>query len=371
MTHRERFESVMQHVPCQAVPNWELGVWGHTKERWIQEGLLEDEVIWDWFQGDPYWGMDLREFVPVRMGMEPAFEVEILEKTDRYETVRHGSGVVTKALIQGTVAGTRSSMDQYVRFPVETMRDFEALKKRYLPNPISRYPKDWESQVSAWNDRAHVLVLGVNCCIGFYGVARQWMGTENLSLAFYDQPRLCEAMFEFIADFFIELTGPILKKVHFDYFNFFEDLAYKTGPLIGPAHFQRFVYSHYQRAIEHLKSHGVSYISLDSDGNTETLLPLFLEMGMDTHWPFERAAGMDPVRIKRQYGKDLRIWGGVDKRALAKGNLEIEKALMELAPLMETGGFIPTVDHTVPPDVSLEHFRYYMKRKKALLTGRF
>ena len=38
--------------------------------------------------------------------------------------------------------------------------------------------------------------------------------------------------------------------------------------------------------------------------------------------------------------------------------------------MVEQGGFIPTVDHTVPPDVSLENFRYYMKRKAELLAGR-
>jgi len=370
MNHRERFLAVMDHRPPPAVPNWELGVWGQTRDRWLKEGLREEEVIWDWFRGDPYWGMDLREFVNVQMGMQPSFPTEVLESTDRYEIIRHANGVVTKALIQGMAGGTRASMDQYIRFPVHTLDDFESLKKRYVPDLSARYPQNWESRIQNWNKRDHVLILGVNCCIGFYGIARQWMGTEGLSLAFYDQPRLCHAIFEFIADFFIELTGPILRRVQFDYFNFFEDLAYKTAPLLSPDVFKRFIFPHYRRAIDHLRSHGVPHISLDSDGNTELLLPLFLEMGVDVHWPFERAAGMDPVRIKREYGSDLRIWGGVDKRDLAQGQGKIDEALRALSPLIEEGGYIPTVDHTVPPDVSLDHFRYYMERKALLLEGR-
>jgi glycosyltransferase involved in cell wall biosynthesis len=49
----------------------------------------------------------------------------------------------------------------------------------------------------------------------------------------------------------------------------------------------------------------------------------------------------------------------------------IDAHLATLAPLIEEGGFIPTVDHTVPPDVTLDNFYYYMKRKEDLLWGRF
>ena len=163
----------------------------------------------------------------------------------------------------------------------------------------------------------------------------------------------------------------ILKEVDFDYFNFFEDMAFKSAPLVSPACFRKFIYPHYRRAIDHLKKHGNRYVSLDSDGNTEPLLPLFLEMGMDAHWPFERAANMDPVRIKAQYGKQLRIWGAVDKREISKGPKHIDAVMRELAPLMETGGFIPTLDHTFPPDISWQNFCYYMEQKKRLLEGRF
>jgi hypothetical protein len=70
-------------------------------------------------------------------------------------------------------------------------------------------------------------------------------------------------------------------------------------------------------------------------------------------------------------GKSLRLYGGVDKRRIAKGRTEIDKHLSELLPLIEEGGFIPTIDHTVSPDISLEDFKYYMKRKSDMLSGRF
>lgn len=371
MTSRERFLAVMEHQPVDRVPNWELGVWPQTRERWTKEGMPAEKFKWDWFSGEDAIGLDWREFVPVNMDMIPHFEAKVLEETERYQIIQHANGRITRALKEGSIGWARTSMDQYLRSPVETIQDFRELKKRYDPSEPGRYPKDWRDKIQSWRQRDHVLILGLNCCIGFYGVARAWMGTEKLSLAFYDQPDLCQEMFEFIADFFIDLTTPILKEVDFDYFNFFEDLAFKSAPLVSPACFRRFIYPHYRRAIDHLKSHGVRYVSLDSDGNTEVLIPMFLEMGMDAHWPFERAADMDPIRIKKQYGKQLRIWGGVDKREIAKGPKYIDAVMQELAPLIEEGGFIPTLDHTFPPDISWQDFCYYMEQKGCLLEGRF
>ncbi|MBM3214687.1 hypothetical protein FJZ36_07210 [Candidatus Poribacteria bacterium] len=374
MTHRERFHAVMEYRPVDRVPNWELGIWPQTLQRWLREGMPDEKRLGDWFSGVDAGrantlGLDEREFVPVHMGMSPGFEAKVLERTERYEVIQHGNGVVTKALIEGTVGGGRTSMDQYLRFPVENVRDLRELKKRYVASDPARQPANWRGSVARCRDREHVLILGRNCCTGFYGVARAWMGTENLSLAWHDDPALCDEMFEFIADFVIEVTTPTLLAAEFDYFNFFEDLAFKSGPLVSPTSWRRHVFPHYRRAIDHLKKHGVRYVSLDSDGNTEPLIPQFMEMGVDIHWPVERAADMEPMRLRRQFGKDLRLWGAVDKREIAKGPAAIDAVMRELAPMIEDGGFIPTLDHTFPPDISWDNFAYYMEQKERLLTG--
>ncbi|MCX6376270.1 MAG: hypothetical protein NTU88_09620, partial [Armatimonadetes bacterium] len=104
-------------------------------------------------------------------------------------------------------------------------------------------------------------------------------------------------------------------------------------------------------------------------GYTEPLIPLMMDAGIDIHWPLERASDMDPIRLRKTYGKGLRLWGAIDKREIAKGPKAIDAHLRELLPLIEEGGFIPTLDHTVPPDISWDDFRYYMDAKKRLLEG--
>ncbi|MGB9619564.1 MAG: hypothetical protein ACPL7K_04040, partial [Armatimonadota bacterium] len=121
--------------------------------------------------------------------------------------------------------------------------------------------------------------------------------------------------------------------------------------------------------VEFFKNRGARYVALDSDGNPEALIPLLMDAGIDVIWPLERASGMDPVRLRKKFGKGLRLWGGVDKREIARGPEAIEAHLRELTPLIEEGGFIPTVDHTVPPDISWDNFRYYVDIKRKLLAG--
>jgi uroporphyrinogen-III decarboxylase len=124
-----------------------------------------------------------------------------------------------------------------------------------------------------------------------------------------------------------------------------------------------------KRVIEFCKSHGVRYVCIDTDGNPEVVIPMFLEVGVDAIWPMERTANQDPIRLRKKYGRTLRLWGGVDKRVLATTPAEIDAHLREFIPLIEEGGFIPTVDHTVPPDVSWANFQHYMQSKQKLLQG--
>ena len=371
MTDLERFLANMEYQPADRVPNHELGCWGQTRERWANEAAPVEKLTWDWFVGEDYFGMDRRGYVPVDYGMIPAFETKVLETGERWEIIQSGKGIISKALLEGRVGGTRMSMDQYLKWPVESIEDFRSLKKRYDPHDPARLPQGWLEQARQWQAEDRVLVCGRNCgpC-GFYWRGREWMGTENLSLAWYDDPKLCEEMMEFYGDFTIEATRPVVEQVQIDYFCLNEDCAMKGGPLLGPDTLSKFIEGPLRRLVEFLKSHRVRYVCLDSDGDPRKLIPLWMDCGIDCIWPLERASDMDPHELRKTFGKGLRLWGGVDKRELAKGPVAIKAHLESLAPLVEQGGFIPTVDHTVPPDVSWDNFRYYMDCKRDLLAGR-
>ncbi|MAG13827.1 MAG: hypothetical protein CMN78_04450 [Spirochaetales bacterium] len=373
MSNRDRFLAVMDYHPVDRVPNYEAGAWAQTRQRWSAEGLNPDTLHWDWFTGEEYFDMDAREYIPIHFDMVPAFEPEVIEETERHEVIRDSKGRIRKALKDGAIGNSRTSMDQYLRFAVESRADFRDLRKRFVADLGKRYPPQWrETMLPRWKNREHVLVLGRNCStLGFYWRAREWMGTEDLSYAWYDKPDLMHEMMEFIADFTIEVARPILDAVDVDYVFINEDMAMKQGPLLGPETYRTFVFPHMKRLVTYLKSNGAKYVIVDSDGNSEPLISLLMDAGVDGLWPLERAsADTDPHFLRKKYGRSLRLWGAVDKRELSKDKRAIDVHLVQFADLIEEGGFIPTVDHTVPPDISFDNFCYYMERKKQLLTGR-
>jgi len=384
----ERFESCMELRSCDRRPNHELGVWPQTRERWLREnaGAVKD-FTWDWFVDEPGLDLDRREYVPMNFGFMPGFEHQVIEETDEYVTAQNSIGVVTKALKEGSVGGGRMCMDQYLEFPVKRPEDFPDIKRRLIAAIPDRYAADLtvcqtatncDARIKRWEFRDFPLVLGHNCAAnGFYWRAREFMGTEALSTAFYEYPSLMHEMMEFYADFIIETSRPVLEKIQVDYFVLNEDFAMKSGPLIGPGIHREFIFPHLKRMVEFFRAHGTKYFAVDSDGDPTLLIPLMMDAGVDTVWPIERASNVSPQQWRKQFGKSLRLWGGVDKRVLidhgdfAQSKADIRNHLHEFIPLIEEGGFIPTIDHTVPPDVSWDNFRYYMDRKRLLLSGEF
>jgi uroporphyrinogen decarboxylase len=341
--------------------------------RWLQE---DPEAVkgfgWNWFVQEPGIGLDVREYVPVNFSFIPGYQYEVLEEDEQTIVARNGNGIVTRALKAGTVGGMRMCMDEYIGFPVKGPEDFPDVKRRLVAALPQRYPADLDGRIQAWKGRSSVLVLGHNCAAnGFYWRAREFMGTEGLSYAWYDYPDLMHEMMEFYADFIIETSRPVLERIAVDYFVLNEDMSMKSGPLLGPETYRTFIFPHLKRMVEFFRAHGTRYFAVDTDGDPTVLIPVLMDAGVDVIWPIERASNVSPQQWRRQFGRSLRLWGGVDKRVLARDRKAIREHLREFIPLIEEGGFIPTVDHTVPPDVSWDNFRYYVEMKQALLRGDF
>jgi uroporphyrinogen decarboxylase len=195
------------------------------------------------------------------------------------------------------------------------------------------------------------------------------MGMEQLSVMLYDAP---EAIKRFNAKYhavimrtmeraFRDLKGEIVCG------QAGEDFAYKTAPLLSPAMYREFIMPHQQEAVDYCKSRGVDLFWFDSDGNIRALLPDLLKAGINIFYPMECAAGMDPLAIRREFGRDVRMIGGIDKIELAKGKPAIlQEMRRKIPPLLKEGGYVPMIDHSVGSDISLENYSYYMETLKEM-----
>jgi uroporphyrinogen decarboxylase len=120
-----------------------------------------------------------------------------------------------------------------------------------------------------------------------------------------------------------------------------------------------------KRAADWAHAKGVK-VHLHSCGDVNPFLPEFVEIGIDSLNPLEVKAGMDPIAIKKQYGKDLVLHGGVNA-VLWDDVDEITAEMERVVPaLKEGGGYIFSSDHSVPSSVSLENFRHIVNTAKRL-----
>jgi uroporphyrinogen decarboxylase len=93
----------------------------------------------------------------------------------------------------------------------------------------------------------------------------------------------------------------------------------------------------------------------------------WLEEGVNIMFPLEVGAGADPRAWRKEFGKALRLRGGIAKEPLVRGKAAIDTELDRVRPLLEQGGYIPHLDHLVPPDIPYSNYCYYLERKRKLI----
>lgn len=384
LSSRERYLAIMNFEKPDRLMRWEFGYFSATLGRWYAEGLPKEYGIpsniqpgealagpagyWGW---GPIWtpqDYDVKKHfhfdhglvnIPVENWIFPKFEQEIIEDMGDSIISRDGNGITVQKMKDG-------STTTWLAWPVANREDWERLKsERFNVQSSGRMPENWNGLIVEYANRDYPLSIG-GAMVSYFGSLRDLMGITNHLIAYYDQPNLIHDILGFLTDFWIELYDPILEKVKPDCLEIWEDMAYKNGPLISPQMVREFMLPYYKKLIGFFQDHGVKNIVVDTDGDCIKLIPLFMEAGVTAMYPWEVQAGMDIVEIRKAY-PTLRMLGGLDKRALARGKNAIDKELEYKVPFMlEQGGYIPYADHLIPPDVSWKDFVYYREKLDTL-----
>ena len=378
MTDKERFHRIMRFQMPDRMLAWEQGFWGGAVERWYREGMSRRHGV----RGEPAFGDTVRGpatpvdaaskvcpdvaegagldqptlRVPVELLFCPGIPAEVLEEHGDRQVLRDEYGTVK------VVPRERDSIPHFLSWAVSTRADFERLAEERLdPTSTGRFPADWSEQVRRLNAYDGVVALGGYPC-GFFGTPRYLMGEVAFLIAWLDDPVLVQRMIDVLLRLWTALYDRVLQEVKVDCIHLWEDMSYKNGPLISPALFHRFQVPAYRALTEVARRHGVDVVLLDTDGDCTSLIPGFLEGGVTGLYPFEVQAGMDVREIRRRFPR-LQILGGVDKKEIAGGKARIDAELDRRLPgMVRAGGYIPMVDHQVPPEVSWSDYRYYRAR---------
>ncbi|MCR4437581.1 MAG: uroporphyrinogen decarboxylase family protein [bacterium] len=362
MTTRERFLAALEFTPADRLPNLEFGYWEATIRRWHDEGLPSH--LRTGTEVEAYFGLEGVEtfdYVPVINGLWPPFTRQVLAEQGGRRLVRDENGVLYEELTDG------ESIPRYVKFPIASPDDWEAFKRERL---------DWSredrvtSHIGDFVRMRHQQGRPVRFDAGsLYGWLRNWMGVENLSIALMTEPGWVAAMMDHLKELTIHLLRAyITPALAVDVAWWWEDMCYNHGPLISPRLFEQFMVPRYKESVEELRAHGITHSVVDCDGKIDLLVPGWLRAGIRVMFPVE-ALHTSPLRLREEHGDQVLMIGGVNKFALIAGPAAIDQELESLSPLVAAGGYIPSVDHRVPPDVSLENYRYYLAQKERLLSA--
>jgi len=347
----------MRFEPVDRMPLWETAPWPSTLRRWQRQRLGPGN------EPPPYAECENKRQCGVDLWMRPRCKPRVVSDDGVLLTRWTEFGVLERVL----KSPDAMSMPEHVEYPVKTRADWAALKPRFAPGDDGRFPADWVQQCARWREEGPVLVFQDRRAPSLFGFVRELMGPERTLYAFYDEPDLVHDIMETQTELVLSLLPRAIREAPLTALFFWEDMCYRSGPLISPAMFREFMLPRYRRITERARSLGVDIVFVDSDGDVSALIPLWLEAGINGVYPMEVAAGMDVAKLRAEYGRDLLMTGGIDKRALARDRRAIDAELEVKVPLAEKGGYIPHVDHDIPHDVPYENFLYYWNRKKELL----
>ena len=357
MNSRERFRATFDFKETDRPFYWETpGAWAATVERWKSEGFNKPTGI----RFPEFFGMDPIKWLPFTGGWTgnpycPMFDEVPLSDDGANVTLVDKYGITKKIKKKNP----ETSMPQFLEFPVKSKRDFQnKISPRMDWSSQGRFPDDWEALSEEYENRDYVLGMYV---IGPFGFLRNLMGDEHLMYALSDDPGFIHMMMGVWEDFYSGFIRKACRSVVPDFVMIWEDICYSSGPLVSPAQFNEFMAPCLKRVIDVIREYEVKGIIVDTDGDCSKMLPIYLDCGANGFYPFEVQAGMDIVSIRKQYGEAFVIIGGINKRVLAEDKEAIRSEVDHKVPYMlSTRGYIPMLDHTVPPDVPYVNFKYFI-----------
>lgn len=385
MNYRERILAVLNYQSYDHLPIVHFGFLEETLERWEAEGHLDRKALPRIGDGSPdeqkldkMLGFDCNYhnvFSP-SVRLEPPFEHKVLEELPGgYRKVLTGNGAII--LDSDDNSSIPGEIDHILKGRKEWDEIFLA-KLQYFPERVSRAYVNCNGVYKRFNEGGYDYLADPNRqthillhCGSLYGVLRDYVGMEHLAYLHADDDDLFQEMIEVNAELCYQCTAAALATgVKFDIGHFWEDICYKSGPLVNPKLFYDRIGPHYKRITDLLHQYGINIISLDCDGQIDRLIPTWLDNGINTMFPIEVGtwnASLKPWREK--YGKQILGVGGMAKRMFGFDYAAVDAEIERLKELVDMGGFLPCPDHRIAPDAKWENVQYYCERMRQTFGG--
>ena len=317
-------------------------IWSETVVRWRSEGLQEGQDIGELFGFDFYGlpGPDMSLRLPV----------EVYEDTDEYVFQKDANGVTRKDIKRES-----GHTPHWLGHTINNGRDWREYKSRLTPEDV-RVPANLKEAYE--NARKSGRFVHYTSCEA-YECAWPVFGQVNIFTLMMDEPETAADVFNTYTDLIVSMAGKYLDMgIDFDGAWFFGDMGYRNSTLFSPACYESLLWPAHKRMCEFFNSRGKPVI-LHSCGRIEALIPKIIEAGFAAIQPLEAKCGQDVRVLKERFGNRITFFGNIDVRKLSGTREDIEEEISSKLPIaMKGGGYIFHSDHSVPPTVSFDNYRY-------------
>ena len=356
MTAVERVHNAISCKPVDRLPATE-GFWGETSQRWIDEGYLQEgeDLI-------GHFDLDIRRAGGINGVADLDFEPVVLEETEETILRLDGNGAKLRR------HKLHSSTPEHVDFTVKERKGWEEhIKPRLLDLDQRRIPFEGyrSERCRAAAEERHFCWSGVAPFEQMHPVC----GHEYMLIGMAEDPEWVKDMVMTFAEFTIMHLEVLFSKEGLpDSIWFYEDMGFKGKPFMSPAMYAEIMQPGHQRLFDYAQSLGRKVI-VHSCGFVEPLVPGLIEAGMDCLQAMEVKAGMDMPTLFEQFGDRISFCGNIDVREITSNDKERIRAELDrkISPVLENGGgYLLHSDHSIPPTVDHDSYRFFLEYGKEL-----
>jgi hypothetical protein len=314
MTTRERFLTVMSLGKPDRIPYFEEGIRNDVLKAWRKQGLSSNTELSNMFI------------------------------TDHFEEI----------------APELDPIPDFKTWP-STVDGISALKNRLNPNDRRRFPKNWNKIFHLYKKNDQVVFYRVHRGLFLSLGVNKWNRFIDVISLLVEDPDFVQRVLTIQAEFTAEILNNTLKQIKIDAVIFGEPIGGNEGPLVSPAMYEEFVLKSFDPIFSVLNNNNIKNLILRTYANARILIPSFIKYGINCLWACEtNVEAMDYRELRREFGRDLRLIGGIDLDSLRQDKEAIRREIEgKVPPLIAEGGYIPLADGRIRRDVTFENYVYY------------
>jgi uroporphyrinogen decarboxylase len=259
----------------------------------------------------------------------------------------------------GIVWERQFSFNQIAHYPLQHTHRAALADYAFPYTQIPKFMAPMTALAARQSDQGGRFFLGCDVSPCVYEMYWRLRGMENALLDMAEAPDVAREMFRRCADFAITLAEEAMARFSLDWLWTGDDVAAQDGMMFSPRMWRALIKPELQRVFAVGKQHGLP-VAYHCCGALRPIIPDLIEIGMDVLNPVQSSCpGMDPLDLKREFGRDIAFMGGVDTQyLLPHGSVtEVRRATARLLAGMtaDGGGYILAASHSIPPETPDEN----------------